>query len=43
METQQALLRQTIDLNSELIAQADRLIFASRSRRDESPENNCND
>ena len=33
METQQAFLRHTIDLNSELIAQADRLITASRGQR----------
>ena len=33
METQQAFLRHTIDLNSELIAQADRLITASRGPR----------
>lgn len=43
VETQQALLRHTIDLNSELIAQADRLISASRSSRSETPNSNSND
>ena len=32
-ETQQALLRHTIDLNTALIAQADRLISKSRAPR----------
>lgn len=33
MESQQALLRQTIDRNAEMIAEADRLISACRSPR----------
>ena len=40
METQQAFLRHTIDLNTELIAQADRLITASRSSHEEIPDSN---
>lgn len=34
MESQQALLRQTIDLNTEMTAEANRLISASRPPRD---------
>ena len=37
-ETQQALLRHTIDLNTEMIAQADRLISKSRATRVKPPE-----
>ncbi len=37
-ETQQALLRHTIDLNTALIAQADRLISKSRAPQAEAAE-----
>ena len=43
METQQALLRHTIDLNTELIAQAERLISASRPAREEAADVSSND
>jgi len=42
-ETQQALLRHTIDLNTELIAQADRLISASRGPHATAAEPERND
>jgi hypothetical protein len=42
-ETQQAFLRHTIDLNTELIAQADRLISASRAPRAETAATSSDD
>jgi hypothetical protein len=43
VETQQALLRYTIDRSSEMIAQADRLISASRRRPSDTPTNDRHD
>ena len=42
-DEQQALLRHTIDLNTEMIAQANRLISASRSTRGETADNDRGD